>query len=672
MRNFLKNTLFRTAVLVLVLICPMTGFLPSQQEHEKIVEEVSVNWWQVPVFAVDDNGNPVTDLQPGDIQVQLNGQQIPDFILYKRSFTVTQQGKDMERPQQLPIQKNKVLFLLFDQSLSSETSTGEAKVIAKKIIKDAKEPTRFIVMTIDAFSGLQYIGEGSGDNKDQLIQMIDRNVTRKTNRRSIALEDFIAGVQNDGKYEAADIRFLLESTSKWNRRKSMGFFYAFETLYLFLNSIEDNKFIYLFSEGLSNFLMKKTSRNVGGDIGKYYYYFKQVANALSRSGAVVFIINPMGVLTSNTNASGKDTLHLLAKESGGTYLEGSHEKIMERLENMHRAYYEISFPDIPQLKGHTRQVSITPKRKNIKIHSLRILERRKPYEEMNNIEKELLVLNLITQPQSTLTKAKITAYNARVVKTKKDKKGVTYTIKLPPGYLQQHIDLYKVWLAVNEQGTVQVEKMEKESLYPLKNPVKIQFQFPKREKPKGKEEEIAGETNAYFVLVNQGTDPARAAVHGIELYQEDPQLLEVEKNKAAVKAKESGQAISAGELNHILQGAADYCQRLKQSAFHFYCREKILETRNPLSNSELRDRLRSRLTEREKPNYALRDIRDTVYKQVKSYVFGYRLIKQGDKILEERDWISSHDDNKVKRNQVVETNAFFSEKPAAHRAPASA
>jgi hypothetical protein len=665
MMNFLKNTLFRTAVLVLVLICPMTGFLPSQQEHEKIVEEVSVNWWQVPVFAVDGNGNPVTDLQPGDIQVQLNGQQIPGFILYKRSFTVTQQGKDMERPQQLPIQKNKVLFLLFDQSLSSETSTVEAKVIAKKIIKDAEEPTRFIVMTIDAFSGLQYIGEGSGDNKDQLIQMIDRNVTRKRNRRSIALEDFIAGVQNDGKYEVADIRFLLESTSKWNRRKSMGFFYAFETLYLFLNSIEDNKFIYLFSEGLSNFLMKKTSRNVGGDRGKYYYYFKQVANALSRSGAVVFIINPMGVLTSNTNASGKDTLHLLAKESGGTYLEGSHEKIMERLENMHRAYYEISFPDIPQLKGHTRQVSITPKRKDIKIHSLRTLERRKPYEEMNNIEKELLVLNLITQPQSTLTKAKITAYNARVDKTKKTKKNVAYTVSLPHGYLRQSIDLYKVWLAVNEQGAVQLEKIEKESLSPQKDRIKIQFQLTpdtKDKKQKAGTKEISGETETYFVLVNKGPDQAHACVHGMELYDEDPQLLELEKNKAAAKAKKNGEAISAEELNHILQGAADYCQRLKQSAFHFYCREKILETRNPLSNSELRDRLRSRLTDREKPNYALRDIRDTVYKQVKTYVFGYRLIKQGHQIIEERDWISSDDNVKVNRDQVVKTNAFFSEK----------
>jgi hypothetical protein len=73
---------------------------------------------------------------------------------------------------------------------------------------------------------------------------------------------------------------------------------------------------------------------------------------------------------------------------------------------------------------------------------------------MNNIEKELLVLNLITQPQNSLTQAKITAYNARVDKTKKTKKGVTYTVNLPPGYVNQHIDLYKVWLAVNDQGAV--------------------------------------------------------------------------------------------------------------------------------------------------------------------------------------------------------------------------
>jgi len=645
---------------LIILLLPVF----SQQEHEKIVEEVSVNWWQVPVFAVDNNGNPVTDLQPGDIQVQLNGQQIPVFTLEKRSFTVTTQNKDREKSQQMPIQKSKVLFFLFDQALSGETSMAEAKKIAKKIIKDAEENTRFIVMTIDAFSGLQYIGEGSAVNKDQLLNMIERNVTRKRNRRYIAVFDFTAGLEHGDKYELDDLSFLFESTGKWNNRKSMGFFSAFDTLCLFLNSVEDNKFIYFFSEGLSSSITQRSSRNVGGEQGKYYHYFKNAANSLSRSGAVIFIINSRGMLqysTSTSSFSGKDTLRVLAQESGGAYLEGTNEEIVERLENMHRAYYEIFFPDISRVKSTISKAAITPKRKGIKIYSLRTLEKRKHYTRMNPAEKEILVLNLVTQPDNSLIKSAISAYNARVDKTKKDKKGLTYTVTLPNAYLQQHIDLYKVWLAVDDQGMARLEKMEKESLYPSKNRVKIQFQFPKSKKPK--EKEIAGETRAYFVLVNQGTDPAHASVHGIELYEEDPQLLELEKKKTAAKAKKNGETISAEEMNHILQGVSDYCLRLKQSVFHFYCREKIVETRIPLSED---DRKNMNIDEAIDPDEIqfgkARASSPVVYTEVKSYLFGYRLIKQSNKINEERDWISSSDSVKVHRDQVVKTNAFFSEK----------
>jgi hypothetical protein len=59
------------------------------------------------------------------------------------------------------------------------------------------------------------------------------------------------------------------------------------------------------------------------------------------------------------------------------------EKIATSLEQMHRAYYEISFPDIPQLKGTPRCINIKPKRKGIFIHSLRSLEKSKTYPGMN-------------------------------------------------------------------------------------------------------------------------------------------------------------------------------------------------------------------------------------------------------------------------------------------------
>jgi len=652
---------------------------------------VSVDWWQVPVFAVDKSGNPVTDLEPGDIQVQLSGRLIPEFTLHKRSFSVIKREKDKEvempAARQPPMQKNKVLFFLFDLSLSSETSIITAKNIAKKIVSDAEADVRFFVLTIDAFAGLVYVGKGSGSDKDRLVKLIEKEVKEKQNKRIVDPDEVMVNVPvakfGGKKYDGGDIQFFKEAYSGYYQRKSMGFFYSFETLYFFLNSIEDNKFIYFFSEGMSQSILTSAGASSVGSKGMYYYYLKRVADYLSRSGALLFIINTMGVDQYHSNVTqtqfaentaetisplpGEDSLYFLTRESGGTYLEGTHEKILERLENMNRAYYEISFPDLPQLKGITRKVSIQSKRKGIKIHSLHTLEKRKHYTQMIPVEKEILVLNLVTQPDNSLIKGTISAYNARVDKTQKNKKGMTYTITLPPGYLQQHIDLYKVWLTVNDQGMARMEKMEKESLYPPKNPVKIQFLFPGSKKQKEKEEEIAGETRAYFVLVNQGTDPARASVHGIELYQEDPQLLELEKKRTAAKAKKSGQAISEEELKRILQGAADYCQKLKQSAFHFYCREKIVESRATLTKTgTYQTDISSGPHVEDMPisarRHPFKSDKGKGKTTIKDYLFGYRLIKQGNQIKEERDWISSKDNKKVKRDQVVQTNAFFSEK----------
>ncbi|UCH94316.1 MAG: hypothetical protein JSV88_29165, partial [Candidatus Aminicenantes bacterium] len=337
--------------------------------------------------------------------------------------------------------------------------------------------------------------------------------------------------------------------------------------------------------------------------------------------------------------------------------------IVEKIENMHLSYYEISFPDVRQLKDKAREIEIKSKRKGIKIYSLHSLEKRKKYTDMKDIEKDMLVLNLVTQPDNLLIKSKITAYNALVEKSKESKKGVTYTVTLPPSYLLKNIDLYKVWLAVNDQGMAQMEKIEKESLYPKKNRLQIQFQFTEDKKQKAKEKDTeTAEIETFFVLVNKTAEPARASVHGLELYEEDPELAQMVKKKLAAKKRKGGKTINAEELKRILQGVADYCDRLKQSAFHFYCLEKILETRKPLTDAELQDPHIDEVSMRTKASTALDQIRTKAYSKVNSYVFGYRLRKQGNKINEERDYISSTDNVRVNRAQVIMTNAFFTEK----------
>lgn len=648
-----------------MVISTLPTYSFSQEEHKKIVEEVSVNWWQVPVFAVDEKGNPVIDLEPGDITIIMNGKIIPTFSLDKRTFSVTTRSDEVAPavpPQaETPPLRNKVVFLLFDLTLSSEHSIMRAKTIAKKIVKDAEKNTRFIVLTIEAFRGLVFIGEGNSDNQEPLLNIITDKVNNRRNKR-IVDPRMIASDRSSGggkaKYDPEDISFFRESAAKYYTRKNMGFFYAFKTLYFFLNSIQDNKFVYFFSEGISRAIQTRGG-SLAGHKGQDDYYLGRVARYLSRCGAVLFIVNSRGVLDSYpSQTSGEESLLFLARESGGTYLEGTREQIVTRLENLNQAYYEVSFPDIPQLKGNTRKITITAKREGIRIYSLHSLEIKKKYTAMKPVEKEMLVLNLISQPPNPLIKGIIDAYNAQVDKTKKKRESIVYTVTLPPGYLNKHLDLYKVWLAVDNQGITQVEKIKVEALSPQKNQLKIEFELSTGQEQKkvgpGKET-IANETRTYFVLINKDTEPVRASVWGSEYYQEDPQLEEPGKPK-------NGKTISPEELQRILQGAAEYCERLKQSAFHFYCREKISEVHNPLSRVDLQSLNITSTTQKYQPNRILDQLRTQAKAQVKNCEFGYRLFKQGNNIKEERDYISSSDKTKVRGDQVITANAFFAEK----------
>ncbi len=157
----------------------------------------------------------------------------------------------------------------------------------------------------------------------------------------------------------------------------------------------------------------------------------------------------------------------------------------------------------------------------------------------------------------------------------------------------------------------------------------------------------------FFVLINKDTEPVRASIRGSEYYREDPQLENPGKPK-------DGKTISPEELQRILQGAAEYCERLKQSAFHFYCREKITETHHPLSEygtlppSEYIEIMSGLSTHEEGYSKG--------YARVKNHEFGYRLIKQGTNITEAREFIYSNDKTEIRGDQVITANAFFAER----------
>jgi len=606
--------------------------------------------WQIPVFAADRAGNPIIDLKHEDIQIQVNGEPVKNFELIKKPGTAS---------------ADQTVFLLFDVAMSGEESIDRAKEIAGGIVTEAKPGTRFVLIAIKPFSGLTFIHEDTKntDNNQQLVEIIRDKVKAVRKPKFAPIEEIGTTRIPDAYTTEKKLGGLISSASKYNRQNTMSFINAFKTLHFFLNSVRDKKLIYFFSEGTYQSIRKYIS----GGTAMYHHYLTDMGKELGQCGAVLFIIN------SESNFLGESTLQVLAEESGGTYLEGR-EGIIKKIRNIQRACYEIAAPAV-QEKGFAHKITISSARPRVTLYSPRFLEKPKQYVEMYPPEKELLVLNLVTQPQHWLIKRKISAYNVKINKSKKKKKKAIYAITLPDSYLNQPIDLYKLWMT----GSNEVTRIEKKSLVPQKNYEMIEFSLA--------DENI----KSYFVLVNGETNTAQ--VHGKEVYEPVPEIAELDEkgqqeilakmqeleasildedvnkkigtsyvfqSKPAPKAVET--VTFTGPLKEILEGAAAYCDKLKQSSFHFSCQEKVVIDRVPLTASGEKE-VHIRAREAANSTYDHLDkIRRKVFRQIQSYLFGYRFDKQGKKINEERRLISSKADEKVDPARVIRAGAFFSER----------
>jgi hypothetical protein len=254
---------------------------------------------------------------------------------------------------------------------------------------------------------------------------------------------------------------------------------------------------------------------------------------------------------------------------------------------------------------------------------------------MNHIEKEILAVNLVTQ--NPLMKTLLSSQPARITQIKENKKKVIHTVVLPENFLNQQLDLYKLWIKDN----LEVVSIKAELLVPKKEKIKIQFD---------KRGKTAPGCKPYFALVNEKAETVLVRVTGDE-------WLDEEETHAAVKPSKT-EFIAAEKLQIILDNAAAYCEKLKNSVFHFFCKEKIVESRSPLYASVVNSADIIRVSR----DFTLRQYDFNELTEVNTYVFGYRLLKSGSKIKEEREWLSSKDNTPISRDNVGKATAFFSQK----------
>ena len=157
--------------------------------EEAIVEEMDVDWWVVPLFAVDKSGDSVTDLKKDDIKLLVNGKNVSEFTLLKRKFSVLDSGSEEKGPGTI-IEKEKIAFLIFDIAYSTQTHMEKNKAVAADLISKSASSTRFVLTTIHPFAGLQYM-YGPSNDKIILKKLIDQKIEMLPESRN----PFIRGCQ---------------------------------------------------------------------------------------------------------------------------------------------------------------------------------------------------------------------------------------------------------------------------------------------------------------------------------------------------------------------------------------------------------------------------------------------------------------------------------------------
>jgi hypothetical protein len=267
---------------------------------------------------------------------------------------------------------------------------------------------------------------------------------------------------------------------------------SFESLYYALNTIKDNKFVYLFSEGISNGMMIED-----GDRSVYQAQIAMVADYLGRCGAVLFVVNPSGRMTADDyKSSGEESLRFLAEKSGGKYLAGRGRELLETIGNIHRAYYEIFFPAAVRTGDGVLNISVTSKRKDVGILTLKATEKTREYAAMKDIEREVLALNLVSG--NPLFETNMTVEKITPPEPDKKAKTTVYKVAVPQQMVQRKLDLYKVYLT---KGGITDTRVEKQILQPAGRDLEITF---KNVKP---------QDETYFVLVDGAV--GTALVYGI-------------------------------------------------------------------------------------------------------------------------------------------------------------
>ena len=472
---------FTGAILVGLFVA---SFAPAQEQQQPpLKEEVTVRWWLVPVYAVDKAGAPVLNLAPEDLEVTIKGLKVEPFSLIKKQFQVTEAGKPGASAQAKAPSQKKLVFLVFDAAFSPYTLLARARAVADIVIAQSDKAAQYILLSIEPLAGLKYIVGPSHDLK-QIAKSMNKYIAGKKS-------DYLEANAMDGNeirnpYPEGDARnpssaqrqgldrtrggmrsytYSADDTASritWRDKKRLASSYtsSLMTLDLILGQFREySKVVYLYSCGIPDdaFLnrtawVSKQPANVA-EPPEYTAYLSAdtvaydtltiIGQHLNKSGAILFLVNPSGTRIDESDSnSGEQSLRILASESGGRYFEGAERDIAKEVNSMEGGYYEISFPDKPEYEGQELDFEIRSNKPDVQIFTVKKVGREKSYGEMTELEKEVMVLNILNKGPFAESNRKVSFVDA--LDTLQDGDWLICQLPLPPELARSEWTIFKI------------------------------------------------------------------------------------------------------------------------------------------------------------------------------------------------------------------------------------
>ncbi len=457
------------------MACGLAAAQQQQEQQPQLQEEVIVRWWLVPVYAVDKSGAPVLNLAPEDIEVYIKGIKVDPFTLHKKEFKVTEtKTRATETPVPKGPAQKKMVFLVFDTLFSPYNLLAKAKTIADQVIAQSDKSAQYVLLSIEPMAGLHYVCGPTQDLKLLSKEMKKYIVGKKQDYLLTSNEIDRNNIRNVYPGAGGGIPFSwrepanrsgpsgnsvllgVSERNYWRDAKRMGsvFTTALMTLNLVLGNFREySKVIYLYSCGIPSLALENRSEQEVDPTasGSSVYFSPDIFSIdsltlagryFNTSGALLFLVNPAGTRTSESDRnSGELSLRLLASESGGRYYEGAEKQIAREVNNMEGGYYEISFPDRPEYEDQEMGFEIRPKRPDITVFTVKKVGRERKYVDMTELEKEVLVLNILNEGPYAHAQQKIILVEGQAAQ---DGDSLTCAIPLPPDLPQTEYAIFKV------------------------------------------------------------------------------------------------------------------------------------------------------------------------------------------------------------------------------------